>query len=147
LSILSNWPAYAGDNLAIIADHYCNLSLRLGYHFNVVDAYMSPEPDNNYIYFRFVGGMAEREKRERRARLIGAILAGLYFKVERKGDLVVAKVKSLDLAQMKRVLQRLGELIAFTRQLDVRMRDETAIEHFFARFLAALKDEQTGGNV
>lgn len=146
LSMLTNWPTYAGDNLAIIADHYCNLSLRLGYHFNVVDTYMSPEPDNNYIYFRFVGGMAERQKRERRARLIGTILAGLYFKVERQGDLVVAKAKNLDLAQMERVLRRLGELIAFTRQLDVRMRDESAIELFFARFLAALKEGQRGGN-
>lgn len=145
LSLLTNWPAYAGDNLAIIADHYCNLSLRLGYHFNVVDTFMSPEPDNNYIYFRFVGGMAERQKRERRARLIGAILTGLYFKVERQGDLVVAKAKNLDFSQMERVLARLGELIAFTRQLDVRMRDEAAIDDFFARFLAAITAEQDGG--
>lgn len=145
LSLLTNWPAYAGDNLAIIADQYCNLSLRLGYHFNVVDTFMSPEPDNNYIYFRFVGGMAERQKRERRARLIGAILTGLYFKVERQGDLVVAKAKNLDFSQMERVLTRLGELIAFTRQLDVRMRDEAAIDDFFARFLAAITAEQDGG--
>ncbi len=146
LSLLTNWPAYAGNNLAIIAEDYCNLSLRLGYHFNVVDAYLSAEPDNNYIYFRFVGGMAEQQKRERRARLIGAILAGLYFKVERHGDLVVAKARNLDPGQMERVLIRLGELISFTRQLDVRMRDEEAIDQFFARFLAAVKDEQAGGN-
>ncbi len=146
LSMLTNWPAYAGDNLAIIADDYCNLSLRLGYHFNVVDVYMSPEPDNNYIYFRFVGGMASEEKRERRARLIGAILAGLYFKVERHGDLVVAKARNLDSGQMERVLTRLGELISFTRQLDVRMRDEGAIEQFFAHFLAAVRADQAGAS-
>jgi pyruvate,water dikinase len=138
-------PAYPGDNLGIIAEHYCNLCLRLGYHLNVVDAYMSPDPDNNYIYFRFAGGMAEKAKREWRARLISAILSGLYFKVERKGDLVIAKARNLDIPRMERVLVRLGELISFTRQLDVRMRDEAAIEEFFQRFLVSIKQEQDGG--
>ncbi len=55
LSQLVNPPAYAGDNLAIIARDYCNLSLRLGYHFNVIDCFMSEEAEDNYIYFRFVG--------------------------------------------------------------------------------------------
>jgi len=141
LTLLSNWPSYPGDNLGIIAENYSNLCLRLGYHFNVVDAYMSSDPDNNYIYFRFVGGIADRTKREWRARLIGAILSGLYFKVDRKGDLVIAKAKNLDLLQMERVLGRLGELISFTRQLDVQMRDETAIEEFFQRFLATIRQE------
>jgi pyruvate,water dikinase len=136
--------SYPGDNLAIIADEYCNLNLHLGYHFNVVDAYMSADPDNNYIYFRFVGGLADRSKREWRARLIGTILTGLYFKVERTGDLVIAKARNLDQLQMERVLGRLGELISFTRQLDVQMRDEAAIEQFFLQFLSSLKEEQTG---
>ncbi len=136
--------SYPGDNLGIIAEDYCNLSLRLGYHFNVVDAYMSAEADNNYIYFRFVGGLAEKSKREWRARLLGAILSGLYFKVDRKGDLVIAKARNLDLLQMERVLIRLGELISFTRQLDVQMRDEAAIERFFLQFLSAIKEEQSG---
>ncbi|MFA6283660.1 MAG: PEP/pyruvate-binding domain-containing protein [Desulfurivibrionaceae bacterium] len=137
-------PAYPGDNLGIIAEHYCNLCLRLGYHLNVVDAYMSPDPDNNYIYFRFAGGMAEKAKREWRARLISAILSGLYFKVERTGDLVIAKARNLDVPRMERVLGRLGELISFTRQLDVRMRDEAAIEQFFQRFLVSIKQDQAG---
>jgi len=137
-------PSYPGDNLGIIAEHYCNLCLRLGYHLNVVDAYMSPDPDNNYIYFRFAGGMAEQAKREWRARLISAILSGLYFKVERTGDLVIAKARNLDIPRMERVLGYLGELIAFTRQLDVRMRDEAAIEQFFQQFLSRVRQEQAG---
>lgn len=135
-------PSYPGDNLGIIAEDYCNLCLRLGYHINVVDVHMSADPDNNSIYFRFAGGMAEQSKREWRACLISAILNGLYFKVERKGDLVIGKARNLDLPQMERVLVRLGELISFTRQLDVQMRDEAAIERFFRQFLGAIKEEQ-----
>ncbi|MEW6426425.1 MAG: PEP/pyruvate-binding domain-containing protein [Thermodesulfobacteriota bacterium] len=144
LSLLGNWPAGAGDNLAIVSDGYVNLCLRLGYHINVVDTYFSDDPDNNYIYFRFAGGMAEKSKRERRARLIGSILAGLYFKVEQKGDLVTAKARQLDPPQMQRVLTRLGELIAFTRQLDVQMKEEAAVDEFFRRFLAAVRDDDGG---
>lgn len=144
LAALTNRSSYPGDNLAIIADNYCNLCLRLGYHFNVVDAFFSPEPDNNYIYFRFVGGIANQTKRKWRARLISAILTGLYFKVDRTGDLVIAKARNLDAPRMKRVLIRLGELISFTRQLDVQMRDEAAIERFFEQFLASVKQDQTG---
>ena len=142
---LIDGPSYPGDNLGIIAEGYCNLCLRLGYHINVVDAHMSADPDNNSIYFRFAGGLAERSKREWRARLISAILAGLYFKVERKGDLVIGKARNLDLQQMERVLERLGELISFTRQLDVRMRDEAAIDRFFQDFLGSIREERLAG--
>jgi len=135
LSMLTNAPAYVGENLAIIAERYCNLSLRLGYHFNVVDAYLSQEPDDNYIYFRFVGGFADKTKRARRVKFIAAVLAGLSFKVNSQGDLLVAKAKTLDAGRMVSILTMLGELIAFTRGLDVHMRDEAAVEHHFQKFL------------
>ena len=135
LTQLVNPPAYAGVNLAIIAHDYCNLSLRLGYHFNVIDAFFSEEAEDNYIYFRFVGGFAEDEKRRRRAELIGMILASLHFRVEQRGDLLTAKAKMLDGSEMEYILNRLGELVAFTRQLDVRMTDEEAVNRFLNEFL------------
>lgn len=132
---LMGLPEYSGRNLAIIAESYCNISLRLGYHFNVIDSYLTSNPDNNYIYFRFVGGFADEERRKRRASLIVSILQALFFRVEHHGDLVVGKVKMLDAQQTEHILIKLGELIAFTRQLDVRMTDEKSIDHFFDRFL------------
>jgi pyruvate,water dikinase len=140
LSQLVNPPTYEGGNLAIIAADYVNLSLRLGYHFNVIDAFLSEEPEDNYIYFRFVGGFAEELKRNRRLELIGMILASLHFKVERQGDLLIGKAKILTPAEMRETLGRLGELVAFTRQLDVRMADQGAVEVFYQRYL-----EQLGG--
>lgn len=132
---LMGMPEYSGQNLAIIAEHYCNISLRLGYHFNVIDSYLTSNPDNNYIYFRFVGGFADEERRKRRASLIVSILQALFFKVEHHGDLVVGKIKMLDAWQTEHILIKLGELIAFTRQLDVRMTDEESVNRFFAKFL------------
>lgn len=135
---------YHGDNLAIIAESYCNLSLRLGYHFNVIDAYCSERAEENSIYFRFVGGFAAKEKRLRRVDLIAAILTGLHFRVEQNGDLLVAKVTMLEASEMERTLSRVGELISFTRQLDVRMVDDSAVDRAFARFLALVtgKDQE-----
>lgn len=135
LSMLTNAPPYSGENLAIIADNYCNLSLRLGYHFNIIDCYLSDESDDNHVYFRFVGGFAEAGKRERRAVMISQVLAGLHFKVEVKGDLVLGKVKMLERAHLESILVHLGELVAFTRQLDVKMVDDASVEHFFSEFI------------
>ena len=59
--------APAGFNLAVVSDTYMNLHLRLGYHFNLVDASMDPEPHHNHIYFRFVGGVTDLTRRSRRA--------------------------------------------------------------------------------
>ncbi|MEW6220555.1 MAG: PEP/pyruvate-binding domain-containing protein [Thermodesulfobacteriota bacterium] len=127
---------YAGLNLAIIAAGYCNLSLRLGYHFNVIDSYLAERSDDNYIYFRFVGGFAGEAKRLRRLRLIATVLTGLGFRVEATGDLLVAKVKMLEPEAMEAILARLGELVGFTRQLDARLADDQAVDHHLDRFLA-----------
>jgi pyruvate,water dikinase len=136
MATMSHAPLYTGENLAIIAENYCNLSLRLGYHFNVIDAYVADDPDDNYIYFRFVGGMAEEQKRTRRVDLIAKILTSLHFRIERQGDLLVGKVKMLAAEHMESILISLGELVAFTRQLDVRMVDDDAVERLFAQFLS-----------
>jgi len=140
LGVLGAAPAYSGENLAIVADNYCNLSLRLGYHFNIIDTFLSDDPDDNYIYFRFVGGFAEEGKRRRRARFIDQVLSCLHFKVERKGDLVLARAKMLESRHMESILARLGELIAFTRQLDVRMAAEADVDRCFSEFLARVSE-------
>jgi len=145
LAALTQPPEYSGLNLALVAENYCNLSLRLGYHFNVIDSYISPNPDDNYIYFRFVGGMAEESKRRRRVELLAGILTGLHFRTKQKGDLLVAKAKMLAPEHMDLILARLGELIAFSRQLDVRMADDEAIERFFTLFLSRVRETRANG--
>jgi pyruvate,water dikinase len=144
LTSLAHAPQFSGENLALVAASYCNLTLRLGYHFNVIDSYLSDDPDDNYIYFRFVGGVAEQAKRDRRAALIAGILASLQLKVDLKGDLLIGKAKMLAPEHMDYVLTRIGELIAFTRQLDVRMVDDQSVELFFGRFLERTKQAWPG---
>jgi pyruvate,water dikinase len=124
----------SGFNLAVISQTYMNLHLRLGYHFNLVDARMEPESQRNHIYFRFVGGVTDLTRRSRRAQLLAKILSQYHFKVDTKGDLVVAKVLHLPQEDMKARLRLLGRLIGFTRQLDIQLRNDEDIPEFVEAF-------------
>jgi pyruvate,water dikinase len=124
----------SGFNLAVISDNYMNLHLRLGYHFNLVDARMESDPHRNHIYFRFVGGVTDLTRRSRRAQLLEKILSQYHFKVDVKGDLVVAKVLHLPREDMEQRLQALGRLIGFTRQLDIQLRSDEDVPEFVEAF-------------
>jgi pyruvate, water dikinase len=127
--------ATTGLNLAVINPFYMNLHLRLGYHFNLIDARMQDEPQHNHIYFRFVGGVTDITRRSRRARFLAKILSHYHFNSVIKGDLVVARLLHLPKEEIRDRLRVLGALIGFTRQLDIRLRRDQDIEHFANEFL------------
>ncbi|NQU63199.1 MAG: pyruvate, water dikinase, partial [SAR324 cluster bacterium] len=136
--------SYQGRNLAVISDVYMNLSLRLGYHFNVVDAYLSENINDNYIYFRFVGGVTETDRRNRRALTIKLILEQLDFNVIVQGDLVIGKNKSRTLTDLRPIMVQMGKLIGFTRQLDVRMTSYESITLQSQQFFSNTWSEPDG---
>jgi pyruvate,water dikinase len=125
----------AGANLAVISDSYMNLHLHLGYHFNLIDARIEPDANRNHIYFRFVGGVTDMTRRSRRAQLLARILSRSDFKVDTKGDLVVARILHLPREDMQNQLRLLGRLIGFTRQLDIQLRSDEDVPHFVESFL------------
>jgi pyruvate,water dikinase len=128
-----------GGNLAIAARSYCNVSLRLGYHFTVIDAYLDQNPEKNTIYFRFVGGLANAAGREARAFFLRQVLARYDFKVETAGDLVVARLKLVEPETAEAALRLLGCLCAFARQRDTGLANEgdaAALERKFRQALA-----------
>ncbi len=143
--LLNDPTGAAGQNLAIVARGYMNLSLRLGYHFSVVDAHLGDNPNQNSIYFRFVGGLADEHRRERRAKLIRIILEGLGFQVVVNQDLVVGKFKVADRPDMEAVLARLGELTAFTRQLDTDLGTDQAVASQAGTFLGLPEQDAASG--
>ncbi len=124
------------QNLAIASAEYLNLNLRLGYHFNIVDCYDSEKRNDNYIYFRFMGGVTEIARRSRRAELLKRILESQGFVVECSGDLVVGRFRKAAAEVMAERLTMIGKLIGFTRQLDIFLSSEGAVERYVNKFLA-----------
>jgi CheY-like chemotaxis protein len=126
------------QNLAIVSREYVHLSLRLGYHFNIVDAYLSDTPADNYIYFRFAGGVTELTRRSRRAALLKRILEEYGFVTEGRGDLVIGRLKGIAAHVMQDRMVALGRLIGFTRQLDIHLKSDRLVDDYVARFLSRL---------
>jgi pyruvate,water dikinase len=137
-------PKNVGQNLAVVSREYANVSLRLGYHFTMIDAYVSENINDNYAYFRFFGGVTDTVRRSRRAKFLGEVLASNDFRVELHGDLVVARIKKFDAESMRQRLYLLGLLVGFTRQLDVKMISDGRIDEYIEKFnhLLEVKYEQ-----
>jgi pyruvate,water dikinase len=118
----------------VVTKNYLNLHLGVGYHFNLIDSRMEQDPRHNHIYFRFVGGVTDLTRRSRRAQLIARILSSYHFKVETKGDLVVARINFLSEDETGEMLEVLGHLIGFTRQLDIQLKREEDVHYFLEAF-------------
>ncbi len=134
LAVLNSHPSTLGGNLAIVGRDYLNLSLRLGYHFSVIDTYLGPDPHRSYVYFRFAGGLADAHHRYRRACLIRDVLAALDFNVSLKADLVVGRLKLVEPEFLRSTLAALGALTAFTKQLDTILRTDQDQARFYSIF-------------
>jgi pyruvate,water dikinase len=128
------------QNLAIVSREYLHLSLRLGYHFNVVDTYLTGVANDNYIYFRFLGGVTEMLRRSRRATLLRGVLEHFGFVVEGRGDLVIGRTRGMSEEHMVERMRMLGRLIGYTRQLDIFLRDDRRIDEYLERFLEGVEN-------
>jgi len=134
--IVSDSEHYAGYNIAVISKEYVNLSIRFGYHFTMLDCYCSDSARNNHIYFRFVGGATDIVKRSRRVELIAAILREYGFNITTKGDLIVARLANIGRDETEALLDKVGRLIAYTRQLDALLHDDSAVTQYTRDFLS-----------
>lgn len=133
--IVSAGEGQAWGNVAVVSHEYLNLSLRFGYHFNMLDCYCSETARNNHIYFRFNGGATDLVKRSRRIELISIILKHYGFNTKSKGDLIIGRLANMKQDDMEKILDSLGRLIAYTRQLDAVLHDDGKVELYANNFL------------
>jgi pyruvate,water dikinase len=126
---------FVGYNVAVVSGEYLNLSIRFGYHFTVLDCYCSENARNNHIYFRFIGGATDLIKRSRRVEVISSVLKEFGLTVTTKGDLLIGRLANINRDEMEVVLDQLGRLMAFTRQLDAVLNDEASVERFTRNFI------------
>jgi pyruvate,water dikinase len=132
--IISDSGQFIENNIAVVSKEYMNLSIRFGYHFTMVDSYCSENTRNNHIYFRFVGGATDIAKRSRRVQFIGKVLGEYGFNIKMKGDLILARIANVRQDEMVTLLDQLGRLIAYTRQLDAVLHDDESVERYARNF-------------
>jgi pyruvate,water dikinase len=125
----------AEKSLALIAANYMNFSIRLGYHFSQVEAWVGDQLNDNYVRFFFKGGGAVVDRRLRRVRLIGEILAKLDFRVQVTGEVVRAVAAKYRRADLERTLEAMGKLTAYTKQLDMAMFNDAVTDWYRDEFV------------
>jgi pyruvate,water dikinase len=130
-----------GDNsYALVGSTYVNFGSRLGYHFTTLEAVCSDTVNDNYIIFRFKGGAADIQRRERRVRFIAEVLRSSCFEIDRRRDLLNAWVRKFPREEIEVKLEMLGRLMGCARQLDVVMHAETTVQECIEAFLASRFD-------
>ncbi len=129
----------AGRNYFLLSKHYCNLSVRLGYHFALAEASFSELLTESYVNFQFQGGAADERRRRRRVRLLGDMLRGIDFRVDIKGDSLTARIEKRPVPYLKERLLVLGYLLIHTRQVDMVMDEEGFIDRYLARVHADIR--------
>jgi pyruvate,water dikinase len=121
---------------AIVSDRYMNFSTKAGYHFSTVDTYCGQSQNKNYVHFRFSGGAADPERRERRVRFLRTVLNALDFKVQARGDFLTARLDKYGPETIRARLVDLGHLTLCARQLDMLMGSDASPDSFAQAFLA-----------
>ncbi|MEW6336993.1 MAG: PEP/pyruvate-binding domain-containing protein [Acidobacteriota bacterium] len=126
-----------GDNsYALVGANYVNFGSRLGYHFTTLESVCASSVHDNYVLFRFKGGAADIQRRERRVRFIAEVLQRAGFDVDRRQDLLNAWVRKRPGEFIEEKLALLGRLMGCARQLDVVMEADTTVHECVEAFLA-----------
>ncbi len=131
-------------NYFLVSKNFCHLSVRLGYHYALVEGYLSELLTESYVTFRFKGGAADAGRKELRIQLIAGILEQYGFRVEQQSDTLLARIKKRPAAYLEERLQILGYLTMHTRQIDMIMDQAGAFERYREKFISDIEAMFTG---
>ncbi|HET8539934.1 MAG TPA: PEP/pyruvate-binding domain-containing protein [Anaeromyxobacter sp.] len=126
-------------NYFLVSRSFCNLSVRLGYHFALAEASFSDLLAESYVNFQFKGGAADERRRRRRVRILAESLRDIGFRVETTGDALTARVEKRPVPFLRERLVVLGYLLIHTRQVDMVMDEQAFVERYRARIDADIR--------
>jgi pyruvate,water dikinase len=130
-----------GAAYLVVAGDYVNFNARMAYHYAMIDALVGETAEGNSVFFRFWGGGAGRAQRDLRALFLAEVLEREGFAVERRGDLVTARMQRYAAPASEEALEVLGKLMGCARQLDMLLHSEAAVAQYVERFLAGAYEE------
>ncbi len=127
-------------NYFLVSENFCNLSVRLGYHYAMIESYLSDLLTESYVTFRFKGGAADMRRKAVRAKLLADILLRYDFRVELRSDALLARLKKQPMDYLEKRLQIFGYLTLHARQLDMVMNQPQAVEQYREKFLKDIEE-------
>jgi len=119
---------------ALYSNDYLNINIRFGYHFTIVDTFCGQSSEQNYCAIRFSGGGGTEVGRHYRLLFIETILSRMGFKVEKKTDLLDARLDTLSKTQLERRLVTLGRMLGESKLMDMILSDDASVEMHLRRF-------------
>ena len=128
----------AGQNYLLVSKDFFHLSTKLGFHYSTVEAFADGRTAENYVWFYFKGGAADRQRKEQRSELIRAILERFHFWVQIDGDVVSARYERQKKERIAERLKVLGYLIVQTRQLDMVLSDSEKVDQYVDHMMGEL---------
>jgi pyruvate,water dikinase len=131
-------------NYFLVSRSFCNLSVRLGYHFALAEASLTDLLAESYVHFQFKGGAADERRRRRRVRLLAETLRELDFRIETRGDSLTARVEKRPVPWLRERLVVLGYLLIHTRQIDVAMDEDAFVEGYLDRIHSDIRTIRAG---
>jgi pyruvate,water dikinase len=143
--LLAESDRQTGTNVAVVSREYLNLNIKFGYHYTIVDSYLSDTPRSNHIYFRFAGGATDMTKRSRRLLVIAKVLEEQGYALSTKGDMLIARVSNLPREEMQVLLRMVGRLLAYTRQLDAVLRTDEDVALHAGNLMQVPAPDRSGG--
>lgn len=134
----------ATRNYFLVSRSFCNLSVRLGYHFALAEASFSELLTESYVNFQFKGGAADERRRRRRVRLLAETLRDMDFRVETNGDALTARIEKKPVPFLRERLVVLGYLLIHTRQIDMVMDEQAFVERYRERIDSDIRTIRDG---
>jgi pyruvate,water dikinase len=125
---------FSETSFAVLSAEYMILSLRMGYHFNTVEALCTDTENKNYIRFQCRGGGASLERRSRRVRLLNDLLSSMGFECSEKGDFVDARVAYQKNWGILDSLRLIGRITMMTKQLDMGLANDAITKWYIRDF-------------
>lgn len=125
------------DSFALYGDDYLNLNIRFGYHFAVVDTLCGKIREQNYCTIRFAGGGGTPGGQFYRLLYLEKILRRLDFQINRKTDLLQAKLESVSADQQLERLFEVGRMLGISKQMDLVLTDENAVAYHLDQFFTS----------
>jgi len=135
---LSSLPGQ--KNYFLISKNYCNLSVRLGYHYAMIETMVGRRPVDRYITFHFKGGAAADGQRIRRIELLADVLAKFDFRIDLIGDGLTARLEHGTETFLYDRLKILGYLTIHTRQIDMVLTDARAQQLYSKNFIQEIEE-------